>query len=293
MGRSGEGSCRSTLETPAFQKWVADTQKLPAEQQLEAVSQKLVELNPGFDGTLLSHLESGKPQIEDGVVTALMVPTFNVVDISPLRALSGLRILRCSGGKLGKGKLSDLSPLEGLRLKGFNCFNTQVSDLSPLKGMPLSDLAFGETLVVDLSPLQGMPLTTLDCGRTPITDLSPLRGIQLTELKCALMRVSDLSPLKGMPLLRLFCEKTQVSDLSPLKGMPLTHLYCDHAQVSDLSPLNECLSLKLLQATATKVTPAQVAALQKALPNCKIEWDEPAKQPPVQRASRDSSVRRA
>jgi hypothetical protein len=26
----------------------------------------------------------------------------------------------------------------------------------------------------------------------------------------------------------------------------------------------------------TKVTPAGVAALQKALPNCKIEWDDPA-----------------
>jgi hypothetical protein len=29
--------------------------------------------------------------------------------------------------------------------------------------------------------------------------------------------------------------------------------------------------------SATRITPAQVAALQKALPNCKIDWDDPAK----------------
>ncbi len=35
---------------PAFQQWVKATQALPAEKQIEAVSKKLMELNPGFDG---------------------------------------------------------------------------------------------------------------------------------------------------------------------------------------------------------------------------------------------------
>ena len=35
---------------PAFQAWVKATQALPAEKQIEAVSKKLMELNPGFDG---------------------------------------------------------------------------------------------------------------------------------------------------------------------------------------------------------------------------------------------------
>jgi hypothetical protein len=47
--------------------------------------------------------------------------------------------------------------------------------------------------------------------------------------------------------------------------------------VSDLSPLNDCKSLRILNVKGSKVTPAAVAALQKALPNCKIEWDDPAK----------------
>ena len=48
-------------------------------------------------------------------------------------------------------------------------------------------------------------------------------------------------------------------------------------QLADFLPLADCQALTLLKATTTKVTPAQVAALQKALPNCKIEWDDPAK----------------
>jgi hypothetical protein len=47
--------------------------------------------------------------------------------------------------------------------------------------------------------------------------------------------------------------------------------------VSDLSPLEDCKNLRELKVTKTKVTAASVAALQKALPNCKIEWDGPAK----------------
>ena len=40
----------STINDPAFQAWVKATQALPAEKQVEAVSKKLMELNPGFDG---------------------------------------------------------------------------------------------------------------------------------------------------------------------------------------------------------------------------------------------------
>jgi hypothetical protein len=59
--------------------------------------------------------------------------------------------------------------------------------------------------------------------------------------------------------------------------MRLVGLTTGNTGVSDLSPLENCKSPTILQIKATKVTPAQVAALQKALPNCKIEWDDPAK----------------
>ena len=116
-------------ETPAFQAWVEATQALPAEQQIEAVSKKLMELNPGFDGTLAKRDGMGKPIVEKGVVTVLSLCTDNVTDISPVRALTGLKVLYCEGSGTGKGRLSDLSPLGGMTLAELHCHYTQVSDL--------------------------------------------------------------------------------------------------------------------------------------------------------------------
>ncbi len=189
--------------TPAFQQWMKDVQALPAEKQVDAVSKKLMELNPGFDGQV-------KPKIEKGVVTGLLFSPHNVTEISPLRALAGLQVLQCSGS------------------------------------------AKDTTKLFDLSPLQGMSLSSLECGYS---------------------QVSDLLPLRGMPLVLLSISSTKVSDLSPLQGMRLTNLHCQGTQVTDPSPLESCKSLKRLYLARTKVTPASFAALQKALPNCKIEWD--------------------
>jgi hypothetical protein len=165
--RASDEAPAKTWNTPAFQQWVKATQALPAEQQIEAVSKKLMELNPGFNGKLKGKRGSATPQIENGMVAELYLISDNVADISPLRAFVGLQALVCNG----KSKLSDLSPLEGL------------------------------------------PLTNLDCHGT---------------------------------------------------------------QVSDVSLLERFTGLKLLNVQKTKVTPASVAALQKALPSCRIYWDEAA-----------------
>lgn len=37
------------MHNPAFPQWVKDVQAVPAEKQVEAVPQKLMELNPGFE----------------------------------------------------------------------------------------------------------------------------------------------------------------------------------------------------------------------------------------------------
>lgn len=57
----------------------------------------------------------------------------------------------------------------------------------------------------------------------------------------------------------------------------LIWLWIDGTPVSDLSALTSCSNLETVSALDTKVTPAQVAALQKAPPNSKIEWDDPTK----------------
>ncbi len=87
---------------------------MSAEKQIEAVSKKLVELNPGFDGKLTGWDQSATPRIENGIVTELGFSTNNVSDISPVRALTGMKSLSCPGSGRGKGRLSDLLPLQGI-----------------------------------------------------------------------------------------------------------------------------------------------------------------------------------
>jgi len=252
-------STKLFMHDPAFPQWIAQVQAMPAQQQITAVSKKLVELNPGFDGKW-----NGTPQIENDVVTALDIAVDKLIDISPVRALSRLRTLR----------LLPTSP------------NVAFSDLSPLNGMQLTALTFKKTSVSDLTPLKGMPLTTLDCavsGR--LSNLSPLSGVPLTNLNCSKSPITDLSPLQGMALSYLNCEFTGVSDLTPLAGMPLSNANFMSTKVANLSALTNCKALKQINLHHTQVTPSGVAALQTALPDCKIEWDDPAKATPPQPAA--------
>ena len=123
----------------------------------------------------------------------------------------------------------------------------------------------------------GLPLLAFSCNGAKVSDLTPLRGMRLQSLDCGQSPIADLTPLKEMKLTSLFIHQTLVSDLSSLQGMPLVTLAIAFTPVSDLSVLLDCKTLQLLNAGSTKVTAAQIAALQKALPNCKIEWDDPSK----------------
>ncbi len=124
-----EDECRQVLD--AWAKSIADRK---ADDQVIAVADKLKELNAGFDGKATPTIN------KDGVVTELSFSADNVIDLSPVRALPGLRVLTCEGSAPGKGKLEDLWPLEGMKLASLNCANTKVTDLTPLKGLPLQEL---------------------------------------------------------------------------------------------------------------------------------------------------------
>jgi internalin A len=109
-----------------------------------------------------------------------------------------------------------------------------------------------------------------------VTDLSPLKGLPLKRLAIHFTKVSDMSPLQGMKLEYLDCYRAPVRDISSLKGMPLEVLDLRWTKVSDLSPLQQCKNLKRIGVNSSPVTPAEVAALKQALPNCTINWDAPA-----------------
>jgi tRNA A-37 threonylcarbamoyl transferase component Bud32 len=203
-------------EVAAFDAWVKDVAKMPAEKQVEAVAAKLKERNPGFDGKV-TH------KIDMDVVTSLEFLTDNVLDISPVRALAGLQSLDCSGSVTSKGKLGrkffDLSPLNGMNLTRLNCNRTKVADLSPLKDMKLATLGCAHTQVSDLSPLKGMPLTLLVCGDTKVSDLSPLKDMPLTGLHLQGVPVFDLSPLKGTPIKEIHLTFDRKRDAEILRSI--------------------------------------------------------------------------
>jgi serine/threonine protein kinase/Leucine-rich repeat (LRR) protein len=264
------------VNSPEFQKWMKDVQALRAEEQIEAVRKKLIELNPGFDGKLTDRWYANTPEIGNGSVTTITFFTDAVKDIAPVRALGALDFLGCQGSSAERGKLRDLSPLKGMRITRFDCGNnlrlsdlspltdsrlahlgcaeTGVTDLSVLRGMALEELVIGSTDVSDLAPLQGMPLKTLGIWGSMVSDLSPLTGMKLRTLGLSgAQHVTSLAPLQGMPLVELVFNHAPVSDLSPVKGMPLETLILTASDVTDLSPL-EGMSLNHFSFTPQRIT---------------------------------------
>ena len=255
--------------------WERIVASLSAAEQVRAVAARLKELNPNFDGNLV-------PTIENGVVRELAFNTDDVTDISPVRALTRLRSLKCSGFGDRNSPLTDLSPLSGLPLRTLVLAKGELFDLSPLRGMPLTEFSCYGTRVTDLSPLEGMKLRVLNCDSIRASDLSPLKGMPLETLVLSRKAedltalagmntlehlyfegttISDLSPLKGMKLTTLTMCANPVSDLSPLKGMKLTFLHCGGTKVSDLSPLNG-MPLTHLNCAGTKVSDASLAQIK-------------------------------
>jgi Leucine-rich repeat (LRR) protein len=138
--------------------------------------------------------------------------TDNVTDIAPVRALTELRYLNCSGAWNNVGKMApfaDLSPLKGMKLTRLDCFHTQVSDLSPLQGMPLTYLSCYVTRVTDLTPLKDMKLTSLTCRFSKVTDLSPLKGMPLEALDCDFEVKRDAEILRSIKTLEKINGKTK------------------------------------------------------------------------------------
>lgn len=223
---------------PVNDAWLNEVAAMPAKEKVEAVAAKLKELNPGFVDEVKHKL--------DGDVTELEFLTDNVTDISPVRALIGLKYLKCTGSSFGKGRLLDLSPLMGMKLTKLDCAANPLTDLTPLRQVPLWWLSIHYTPVTDLSPLKDVPLTSLNCGATKIADLSAVRDMPLLQsLICSNNRLlTDLSPLKNTKLTYVGCTLTSITDLSPLRGIPLKRINCDFKPERDAEILRSIMTLE-------------------------------------------------
>lgn len=117
----------------------------------------------------------------------------------------------------------------------------------------------------------------LDLGHNEaITDLSFISSMpKLEVLIIAMNPLSDISPLANCPKLEYIeLNSTNVSDLSPLSGLTeLRHLNIGNCpNVSDISPLYSLTGLERLWIGCVDPVPAeQVASMQEAAPECKID----------------------
>lgn len=196
------------FETPGFDTWAKEVAAMTAEQQLEAVSKKLVELNPEFDGMLTNSdfSPNSTPHIVNQVVLGVGFVTDQITDISPVRALVGLIGIVANGSEPNKGKLVDLSPLQGMRLEGLGIRYNQICDLQPLEGMPLSGLHLGNNQISDLSILKSMPLRSLNIVGTKVSDLFPIRELPLTAISL------DFKPEQHTEILRSIKTLETIND---------------------------------------------------------------------------------
>jgi Leucine-rich repeat (LRR) protein len=207
----------------------------------------------------LAHLkldDASLKRIEDIATIEILFLMENPITDAGLDHLRKMTKLKELG--LGQTKVADAGMVQVAAFK-----DLQTLGLQELK---ITDSGL-ERLKV-LTRLQKLDLT--HCNQ--LRNLKPLQGLPLVSLNLFGCRmVQDLRPLAGAPLTDLDLGGTQVADLSPLRGMKLARLNLSQTPVTDLSPLGNCKDLKSLRLQGTKVTAAEIAALQKALPNCKIE----------------------
>ncbi len=278
---------------PAFagfeDAWLQAIPATPADRRVVLVEAWLRECNPGF-------ADSVTHKIEDGVVTNLEVPLPIVQDLTPLRALTGLRTLTCRStagydnqATRDAAVLRSLGALEKINGKPVAQFwkealARQAEFKQWLQLVPaltaeqqaaavaakLKERNPGLSDEVGHKSEDGV-VTEISLGGN-VTDLSPVRalpGLQAFRLRHS-RDVSDFSPLSGMKHLTVLelhlCHQVRDAGLAHFKDRKnLTHLDLTHAkQVTDagLANFKGCKNLTYLRLDWTQVTDAGLASFE-------------------------------
>jgi WD40 repeat protein/serine/threonine protein kinase len=208
----------------------------------------------------------------------------------------------------GLRKLRGLQHLAGLGLVGTSVTDAGLKELKDLRltSLYLSSKKVSDSGLVDLKVLTTLESLGLEGTSVTDTGLKELKGLaNLRHLSLVRTQVSDagLEELKAFPKLLSFdLNDTKVSDsgLIHLKALPqLDHLTLTSTRVSDaglkelkmlpklssldllntpltdagLNDLRAMTNLRSLVLTKTKITSEGIAALVKALPQCRIFSD--------------------
>jgi hypothetical protein len=181
-----------------FERWVEATSRLEPMEQWRVFFAKLSERNPKATSMSRKYFFRG------GAIYHVEIGGIHVKDLSPFRALKGLKFLSLHTGDHGRNYVTDLSPLKDLPLVELHCGHSRVTDLSPLSGITsLRRLDIEDSPIHDLTPLKDLRLTSFSCRNTEVTDLTPLRNAPLETLECAPELVRrHIGMLKAIPSLK-------------------------------------------------------------------------------------------
>lgn len=187
--------------------------------------------------------------------------------LSPLSKLSNLRRINISNTKV-----KDLSPLRNLtKLESLICSGTPIESLFHLRYLTnLKVLNLNHTLVNDLGSLHSFDkLEQLYLNKTKIDSLHPISELNnLKDLRISNTGIADLAPLKDLKNLEvLHCNGTNVSSLDALKKIEnLRILVMDDTRVDKLDPLSGLQNLKQVFCDNAMVTPAHANQFMKVNP---------------------------
>ena len=224
--------------------------------RLHVSSQDIVDVSPL---AALTNLE------ELGVIHS------EVADVGPLAALTGLKRLELYGNQIiDISSLAALTNLEWLALD-----DNEIVDVSPLGALTnLEGLRLHDNEIVDISPLGALTnLEWLGLVDNEIVDVGPLAALtRLDWLSLAGNKIVDVGPLSALTNLAegLHLTNNAIVDVSPLAALTnLTRLHLTNNAIADVSPLSALASLDWLRIADNEIVDAGPLA---ALTN--LEWLE-------------------
>jgi WD40 repeat protein/Leucine-rich repeat (LRR) protein len=223
---------------------------LPIEQQVAAVSAKLKELNPDFDGDL-GH------KIAGGAVTELRINADKVTNIAPIRVFNAVQVLHLTGtpGQKESAPLADLTPLRGMNLG-------QLTDLN------LSDTRVGDTslaLFKDSNKLTGLVLNgtlVTDTGLSHFQDCKNLQYLALRDTKVSdagLFHFRNCTDLRALDLQRSQVTDAGLAHFKGCKNLMELHLRATKVTGAGLAHFKDCKKLKTLALPETQLDDAALA----------------------------------
>ena len=274
----------------SFDEWVKSPEKPETGSRLVSTRAKpfeefLDQNPPVMFGKLKTYLEELRALHPD-------------VGVDPAVADSGLSPLAAASAT---AKLPDRRIAEWvIERKGTVFVNDSANPISRITDLPPSDFTIRVIRFHSMSLLTGMdadliPLRALRdlefididsdvsaAGISGLAHIPTLARFSLWGRELGNDRLAALSQIKSLEKLYLVDAKlTSEQSLTLAKSMPqLNGMSLEENKLLDdeaILPFGTMSKLASLKLNGTKVTAAGVAALQKALPNCKIHWDGDAK----------------